>query len=168
MSRLLSMLLAALLGLFGLTDCTGPSGTEDGPPGPPPTAVVKGTPIAAWDESWHTDLGDIPGVPVGAALLATPQERDDLLAGFPERYDLSEVRAVDLDESVLVVGGYYSCQEQGAAYADHTGAVWFQVTVPSSTEHTDCAWSPFTVEFWEVPWGYPAGEPRLVDPPGSD
>ncbi|QDO89205.1 hypothetical protein FNH13_13440 [Ornithinimicrobium ciconiae] len=140
MGNLLALLVAALLATLGFTSCTGttPPLDPDPPLDPGPAAYQVGSTLAQWDEGTFPEVVDNPEIPLGHRLITTETERDALLDSDPGLPDLSEVAAVDLELSVLVVGGYHSCQEQGAVYTNNA-VVWFDAVVPASDEHIDCA-----------------------------
>lgn len=87
-------------------------------------------------------------------VLASDQDVETWADGLPADADESEidpVRAVDLEEHVLIVGGYHSCTETSAIIVEEDGGdltVFFEV---SSDEDIDCAWSPYTIDVWAVP-----------------
>lgn len=159
-------LLALLVATLGFSSCTG--GTlpmdPDPPTDPGPPAYEVGTTLAQWDEATFPEVVDNPEIPLGHRLISTDSERAGLLESAVGLPDLSEVAGVDLELSVLVVGGYHSCQEQGAVYTDNA-VVWFDAVVPTADERTDCAWSPFTAQIIEVPREVFQDEPALVTPP---
>lgn len=162
MTRLLGLLLAMILGLAGFGGCT--SSGDGAPPGPGQPAARIGTLLASWNEATVADLRENPVLSEGTRLITTEAERDRLLASEPLGADLAALAAVDLEASVLVVGGYHACQELGGVWSDGS-TVWFDAVVPPDREGVDCAWSPFTVVIFEVPRDAFGAELELVTPP---
>ncbi|MCK0111367.1 hypothetical protein MWU75_04360 [Ornithinimicrobium sp. F0845] len=164
MTQVLGLLLAMVLGMAGFGGCT--SG-EPPPLDPGPPAARIGTLLASWDEGSVPDLRDNPEFRLGSWLVTTETEMEQLLASEPLGPDRTALAGVDLEESVLVVGGYHACQERGTVWSDGS-SVWFDPLVPPEREGIECAWSPFTVDVFEVPRSYFGDEPSLVPPPWGD
>jgi len=162
MTQVLGLLLAMILGMVGFGGCT--SADEGAPPDPGPPAARIGTLLVSWDEGSVPGLQDYPEFRSTPRLITTEAELDRLMDSEPLGADLAVLAAVDIEESVLVVGGYHACQEQGSVWGDGS-TVWFDALVPPEKEGILCAWSPFTVDVFEVPRSYFGDVPSLVTPP---
>lgn len=155
--------LLVTLAILGFTSCTGATLDPDPPLDPGRPAYEVGTTLAQWDEGQFPALHDNPQIPNGHRLITTDAERDALIEATTGP-NLSAVAAADLEQSVLVVAGYPSCQEQGAVYTNND-TVWFDVVIAPEDRGTLCAWSPFTAQVIEVPRETFHDEPALVTPP---
>lgn len=176
MSRLLSILLTAVLSLFGLSECA-PAGQDHEDPGGHATewqgpehssgTFSTGERVAFWSQDHGPDPSALPDSEDFPLLLATAPERDDWINRAPEEFDMQAVAEVDLDEHVVVVGGYYRCMEHGSVWATGAGHIWFEVVEPAGEEITDCEWSPYTVEVYAVPRAEVGAHPELTAPPAD-
>lgn len=85
-------------------------------------------------------------------LLRDQAQRDAFVTGLSPSLGSSAVGAVDMDEHVLVVGGYAKCDTEGRALSDPDHqSLWFAVVDPTPDAEILCVWAPFTVEVWQVP-----------------
>lgn len=157
LSRLLGILLTAVLSVLGFQGCETDAAPDSSP------ATIVGSDLVLWDEARYPDIQDNPELEAGARLITTEQEREAFLASEPLGPDMTDVAAVDLQSSVIVVGAYWSCTEVGAVFTDGT-SVWFDAP---ATDDYDCAWSPFTALLVEVPREDFPGDVELSAPPGS-
>lgn len=122
-----------------------------GQPEPEPVGEL----VAAWSEADHKteDLRDLadPG-DEATYLLRDGSARDGFLTDLPPGIDGEDVRAVDMEDHVLVVGSYHQCVNQGGVNFDAgSSRLWFEDFVAPEDEGTVCDWSPLTVEVWAVP-----------------
>lgn len=142
--------LAALAVLVALTGCV-PGGAE----GPGGTADAVGEHVGFWSEQNADGRMLQDAVAASGGLLLDGTGLTDLADGIDAAHEDSDggtadLRAVDLDESVLVVAGYPSCQHSATVHLDDgvdPVRVWVSVT---QDEPVDCAWSPYTVEVWAL------------------
>lgn len=106
-----------------------------------------GTVVTTWSEadeaswaSWLTRL-------LEPRLVTTEKERTALLARVPDAVPgRAEIRAVDLDEQVLLAGGLGKCNEEGVAQASGS-TVRYEIRTIGDW---DCDWAPLTVEVWQI------------------
>lgn len=121
-------------------------------------AEPVGEPVGSWRQSEHDSWIDA-AMPIETVALTTDAEREQWLtdhagdAAADEAFD--HLRAVDLDESFVVIGGYPRCTEYSAILLEDDGAIRFEVT--AAEEGTDCYWSPYTIDAWAVPWDLTGG-----------
>lgn len=162
MTHVLGLLLAMVLGMVGFGGCASPGGGPPEDPGLPAARI--GTLLVSWNEGSVPGLQDNPEVRNIPRLITTEAELQQLLDSTPLGAAGAELTAVDLADHVLVVGGYHSCQERGGVWSDGD-TVWFDALVPPEKEGIRCAWSPFTVDVFEVPRSSFGDEPKLVTPP---
>lgn len=107
-----------------------------------------GSLVTRWSQTDY-DSRDLQAVATEDALLLTDEtERDAWLTTLPKSLDAAPVADVDLSENLLVVGGYHRCMEQGRVLTD---PVRFTTYIAPEDRNTNCAWSPYTVEVWQVP-----------------
>lgn len=159
MTLVLALLLTTCLGLLG-----GGSAAGDGPDGEQTGRAAHhiGRPVVSWDQARFPDILTNPELGPGPRVIATDAERDRLLESKPLGPDLSEVAAVDLDQNVLVVAGYFRCAEVGAVSTDGD-VIWFETLEPEPERQ--CAWSPYTVQIFEVPRSAFGDDLTLGTPP---
>lgn len=113
-----------------------------------------GSLVTRWSQTEY-DNKELQAVADADTLLLTDEaERDAWLATLPKALDGTPVAEVDLSKNLLVVGGYHRCMEQGRVLAD---PVRFTTYVAPEDRNTNCAWSPYTVEVWQVPLSEVAG-----------
>lgn len=142
----------------------------------PPTEGPEevGELVTTWSQAGH-EIQDLEAVLArdhdGTTLLRDAAERDAFVAGLDPDLDSSAVEAVDMDEHVLVVGGYAKCDTRGQVLSDPDHqAVWFTVVDPTPDTEIVCEWAPFTGEMWQVPLAQLAGaDPSQLHhrPPGE-
>lgn len=112
-----------------------------------------GSLVTSWSQAEHelTDLQTL-AAPGTTLLLTDDAERDAWLDKLPKAADGAAVAEVDLSKNLLVVGGYHKCMEQGRVVPEPDRAtVRFTTYVAPQDRNTNCAWSPYTVEVWQVP-----------------
>lgn len=109
--------------------------------------------LGSWSQAYPEGewVGDV--MPVGTVVIRTDAERDDWMASLPagvaeDDATVDAVRDVDLDEALLVVGGYYRCTESSTVSVVD-GEPEFEV-LPGD-DRTNCAWSPAVIDVWRVP-----------------
>jgi hypothetical protein len=134
-----------LLGLLGgLLSLLGGS-TPPPPVSPPPSPATL---VASWSQADVDRLGDVEVAP---QVIGDDAARDSFLAALPRGLDdasVAEVEAVDLDESVLVTGGYHRCTEFSYVVISGVGPTF---EVSDGEPGVACGWSPYTVDVWAVP-----------------
>ncbi len=112
-----------------------------------------GSLVTSWSQAEHelTDLQAL-AAPDDTLLLTDDAERDAWLDKLPKTADAAPVAEVDLSKNLLVVGGYHKCMEQGRVVPEPDRAtVRFTTYIAPEDRNTNCAWSPYTVEVWQVP-----------------
>lgn len=88
----------------------------------------------------------------GGRLLIGDAARDDFVADLPRDVDGTVVASTGLDDTVLVVGVYHRCMEEGTVRVQpDTSHIWFAAFAPPEDRDTVCAWAPLTIEVWSVP-----------------
>lgn len=120
--------------------------------------------VVSWSESSEDWVADARSVPT--TLVVTDADREAWLGTLPDAVgndDVATLRAVDLEEVFLVIGGYPRCMEHSTVRVDpETGEVRFEVFIPEEDEGTMCAWSPYTIDVWAVPVGATDGHPPVL------
>lgn len=164
MTQVLLRMLFTLLLTLGVGGTTASQDPPPEDPGRPAWAI--GTHLATWSQGQLPDIQDNPELSLGPVLITTDAERDRLLNSQPlgPDNDLTQIAAVDLTASVLVVAGYHSCMEHGDVWTDGV-VVWWDAQTAAGSEHISCAWAPFTVDVTEVPRSAFSDEIALVTPP---
>lgn len=119
--------------------------------------------VESWSEaqngSWVESLS-----PIDSELLSSEADVEEWVAthgSHAEEGVFDTVLSVDLEDHVLVIGGYPRCQETSAVLLVSDTEVQFVVI--SGDEQVACAWSPYTVDAWLVPLEETGGEvPTLL------
>lgn len=113
-----------------------------------------GSLVTSWSQAEH-ELSDLQALAAvdATVLLADDAEREAWLAKVPKTIDTAPVAEVDLSKKLLVVGGYHKCMEQGRVLVTDSvrSKVRFTTYIPAEDRNTNCGWSPYTVEVWQVP-----------------
>lgn len=128
-----------------------------------------GEEIGSWsqgDDS-HREWVD-EAMPIETVVLGSDADREAWLEDVPgdaaDEDSFDSVRAVDLDESVIVIGGYPRCTEHSVVTVSGDDEVAFEVR--DDEEDTACGWSPYTIDAWSVPLELTDGQvPEVVDGP---
>ncbi len=127
-----------LVGLFGV-------GGGTSVPDPPvvPDAVPSEL-VVQWSQGSYDEVPTT----VPSQVLDTATERDAFLDRLPAALPVEAVEQVDLATTVLVVGGYHSCQQSSYVVATTAGPT---LGVTETPEGLACGWSPYTVDVRAVP-----------------
>lgn len=150
------VLLAQQLGSDDPEPGTGDAPTSNGPSPSGPSGTSSTSPtgwhqvgdvVATWSEaderSWASWLEPL----TTPRLVTTEQERKALLSPVPTAAsNADDVRAVDLEKYVLVVGGLNKCNEEGVVEASGS-TVRYTIRKVSDVQ---CVWAPLTVDVWKV------------------
>lgn len=144
------------LGIFG--SCQESEVTTADPPAHRPV----GTLISAWGED-RFDSEQVEAIdPQPEALFTTQTEFDAWLELADPELGLDEVRSIDLDSTVVVVGSYGNCMAQGHVTVEETGGDSLLSFGSSQIEEVDCDWAPLTVEVWAIDRDDLVGTPQLA------
>jgi len=110
-----------------------------------------GTLLTSWSQGDYADIETV--APKGTLVLADDADRDAFLAGvLDEGVDTDPVARADLRHSFLVLGAYAKCMQQSRVWMDdRRTAVWFEDYVAREDRNTACAWSPITIDIWQLP-----------------
>ena len=120
-----------------------------------------GEQIARWSEGNEEWVAEVR--PVEPAVIGS----DDELEAWIEEYQPADdafavLEGVNLESSFLVIGAYPRCQETSRVVIAGEGEVRFEVV--EGDPNVNCAWSPYTIDVWEVPLAETGGEvPVLVE-----
>jgi len=140
---------------LALAAACAPSDSEPEPKPKPTSELVGSWSQAGVDREWVEEA-----MPIPAQVLATDAERESWLAERPgdaaEGDSFDALRAVDLAENFIVIGGYHRCTEYSLVTVSDDGEVAFEVH--DDDERTDCAWSPYTIDAWAIPLELTGGE----------
>lgn len=111
------------------------------------------TRLTAWSEATATDQTqreEWHDPQLRTRLVDTDEEREDAITALPSSVPTAEVarvRAVGLDESVLVIAVYAKCTETSRLVLDD-GVLRLVI---DRDEGSVCGWAPVQVEAWSVP-----------------
>lgn len=138
-----------------------------GSPSNPPSGEERrqvGTLVSEWSES--TIDPDALARVAGTRLILEEAEREALAVALAPDVRPDELDAVDLDQSVLVVGAYFRCDEHSVVSIDGAGALLeFEVVKPAGD--VACEWSPLQVDVWSIDRAVLADEVSLADDEGA-
>lgn len=122
--------------------------------------------VASWSQS-DDDQGWVDVAhPIDAVILVSDEDRQAWIDENPGRAakdsSTEALRAVDLAENVIVIGGYARCTEHSAVTISRDDQVTFEIR--DDEPNTDCGWSPYTIDAWAVPLDAMDGEiPESVE-----
>lgn len=107
--------------------------------------------VVTWSQADHPDLkaNDKVHPALRTHLVATTEDRDDLLSDLPASIpedDRRQVEAIDLEAQVIVLGVYGKCTETSHLTLDEK----FLRFVVERDVDVNCGWAPTQVEVWSV------------------
>ncbi len=132
-------------------------------PGPEPA----GDEVGSWSQADDSQREWVDeAMPIETVVLGSEADREAWLEDVPgdaaDDDSFESLRAVDLDESFIVLGGYHRCTEHSVVTVPGDGEVAFEIR--DDEEDTSCGWSPYTIDAWSVPLELTDGQvPDVVD-----